>query len=170
MKKKIIITLCLLIALALGAFVATFNPASLVASRQGANDELIADKMAEHIGVLAYLYGYPLVDVQRQMHFPAGQMPPVNGFWSLSVYNLDENFSLAPNKIGRYSIGDRTKGINYNDDGSLTIYLQHGEPGESLNWLPTPAGNFMAVMRLYEPAPEALSNAYLLPRIEEIRD
>jgi hypothetical protein len=105
-----------------------------------------------------------------QLHFPTGQLPPVNGFWSLSVYNLDEKFTLAPNKINRYSIGDRSKGLVYNEDGSLTIYLQHEQPTTGLNWMPTPAGNFMAIMRLYEPSAAALSNEYLLPRIEQISD
>lgn len=105
-----------------------------------------------------------------RLHFPAGQLPPVNGFWSLSVYNLDENFSLAENPIKRYSIGDRSSGIKYNEDGSLTIYLQHEQAPQDSNWLPTPAGNFMAVMRLYEPSTAALDNSYLLPRIEEITD
>lgn len=105
-----------------------------------------------------------------RLHFPAGQLPPVDGFWSLSVYNLNENFTLEPNPIGRYSIGDRTEGIIYNEDGSLTLYLQHEAPAEGLNWMPTPAGNFSAIMRLYEPAAEALDNSYLLPRIEMLSD
>ena len=86
------------------------------------------------------------------------------------MYNLDENFSLAENPIKRYSIGDRTEGIKYDEDGSLTIYLQHEEAPDDSNWLPTPAANFMAVMRLYEPSAAALNNSYLLPRIEEITD
>jgi hypothetical protein len=76
----------------------------------------------------------------------------------------------APNKINRYSIGDRTRGLVYNEDGSLTIYLQHEEAATGLNWMPTPAGNFMAIMRLYEPSEAALSNEYLLPRIKQVKD
>ncbi len=105
-----------------------------------------------------------------QLHFPAGQLPPVHGFWSLSVYNLDENFSLEPNPLGRYSIGDRTRGLIYADDGSLTIRLQHEDPGPGVNWLPTPEGNFSAIMRLYEPSAEALDGDYRLPRIEKLAD
>jgi len=104
-----------------------------------------------------------------KLHFKAGQLPPVNGFWSLSIYNL-RDATLEPNEIERYSIGDRTKGLNYDDDGSLTILLQRTKPeDESANWMPTPAGHFMAVMRLYEPAQSALNNKYKLPPIEEIK-
>jgi hypothetical protein len=103
-----------------------------------------------------------------RLHFAPGQLPPVNGFWSLAVYTLDGK--LEENAIRRYSIGDRTPGLISNDDGSLTIYLQHEAPADpTRNWLPTPAGMFFAVMRLYEPAQAALNNDYLLPRIEEVR-
>lgn len=105
-----------------------------------------------------------------RVHFEAGQMPPVNGFWSLAAYKLDD-LQLAENEIERYSIGDRTPGLNYNEDGSLTLWLQHKRPEDSAkNWLPVPAGMFMVVFRLYEPAPEALDNTYLLPRLELIKE
>jgi len=103
-----------------------------------------------------------------RLHFPAGQTPPVNGFWSLATYRL-EDLQLEENALQRYSIGDRTEGLQYNSDGSLTLLLQHAEPVEAgANWLPTPAGQFMAVMRLYEPSRQALDNTYLLPRIERL--
>ncbi|WP_170150229.1 DUF1254 domain-containing protein [Parahaliea mediterranea] len=101
-----------------------------------------------------------------RMHFAPGQLPPVDGFWSLSVYTLDAK--LAPNPIERYSIGDRSDQLQFNSDGSLTLYLQHTPPDEQANWLPTPAGHFLAVMRLYEPAKAALTDAYQLPRIERV--
>jgi len=68
MKRKSVVITGTAIAIAVLGFVITFNPASLVASRQQANDALIAGKMSAHIGVMAYLYGYPLVDMHRQMH------------------------------------------------------------------------------------------------------
>lgn len=102
------------------------------------------------------------------LRFEADHMPPVNGFWSLSVYNL-RGFTLEPNEIERYSIGDRTKGLVYGEDGSLTIWLQHDNPEDAeKNWLPTPSGHFMAVIRMYEPAAAALDNSYLLPAIEKV--
>ena len=103
-----------------------------------------------------------------RLHFPAGQLPPVDGFWSLSIYNLNENMTLPDNPLKRYSIGDRTPGLKYNEDGSLTLLLQHEQPTERGNWMPVPQGNFAAIMRLYEPAETALSNDYLLPRIEKL--
>ena len=104
---------------------------------------------------------------QYRLHFPADQLPPVDGFWSLAVYDLLTQ-QLVPNAIERYSIGDRTRGLVYGEDGSLTIALQTEPPTlEQENWMPTPDGNFMVVIRLYEPRQEALDNSYLLPRIEE---
>jgi len=103
------------------------------------------------------------------LHFDAGEFPPVNGFWSLAVYTMDAK--LIPNEIERYSIGNLTDGLEYSEDGSLTLYLQHARPEFSdANWLPTPKRGFFAVMRLYEPADAALNNGYLLPRITRIND
>jgi hypothetical protein len=104
-----------------------------------------------------------------QLHFKADQMPPVDGFWSLSLYTLNGS-QLAPNTLRRYSIGDRNKDLLYSADGSLTITLSHLQPdGDLPNWLPAPEGYFAAVMRLYEPKQAALDNSYQLPRIEIIR-
>jgi hypothetical protein len=103
-----------------------------------------------------------------QLHFAAGQLPPVHGFWSLATYRLGD-LQLEANELERYSIGDRSRELAFNPDGSLTLVLQHTAPTDgSSNWLPTPGGSFMAVMRLYEPAAAALDNDYLLPRIERL--
>ncbi|MDH3616478.1 MAG: DUF1214 domain-containing protein [Gammaproteobacteria bacterium] len=103
------------------------------------------------------------------LHFAAGEFPPVNGFWSLAVYTMDAE--LVSNEIERYSIGDLTDGLEFADDGSLTLRLQHSRPDSGIaNWLPTPKGSFFAVMRLYEPTEAALNNAYVLPRITKISD
>ena len=103
-----------------------------------------------------------------RLHFGAGELPPVNGFWSLSAYRLSD-LQLEENDIERYSIGDRTRGLNYNPDGSLTLVLQHERPADpATNWLPVPAGMFMLVMRLYEPSKALLGNDYLLPRLEKL--
>lgn len=105
-----------------------------------------------------------------QLHFKAGELPPVEGFWSLSAYRLSD-FQLEENEIQRYSIGDRTKEISYNADGSLTLTLQNSKPtNPKTNWLPVPKGMFMIVMRLYEPSAAALGNDYLLPRLEKLKD
>lgn len=93
--------------------------------------------------------------------------PPVGAFWSLTMYDVP-NFFMVANPIERYSIGDRTPGIVYEQDGSLLITLSHGEPADPTaraNWLPTPAGEFRPVLRMYEPHPEILDGTYIIPAI-----
>ena len=93
--------------------------------------------------------------------------PPVGAFWSLTMYDIP-HFFLVANDINRYSLGDRTPGIVFADDGSLTITLSHARPGDptaALNWLPAPAGDFRPVLRMYEPAPEVLNETYTVPPI-----
>jgi hypothetical protein len=92
--------------------------------------------------------------------------PPVGAFWSLTMYDTP-NYYLVDNPIDRYSIGDRTPGLAYNDDGSLDIRIQNGPPGsEEANWLPAPEGDFRPVMRMYQPGEEVLNGAYELPAIQ----
>ena len=93
--------------------------------------------------------------------------PPVQAFWSLTMYDVP-TFYLVANEIDRYSIGDRTPGIVYAHDGSLTITLSHTRPDDPVaeaNWLPAPAGDFRPVLRMYEPGPEALAQTYTVPAI-----
>jgi hypothetical protein len=69
------------------------------------------------------------------------------------------------------SIGDRTPGLVYADDGSLTINISHIKPREAIaaaNWLPAPAGAFRPVLRMYEPAPEILDQSYTVPPITRV--
>ena len=91
-------------------------------------------------------------DHRYRIHFDADDMPPVDSFWSLGMYGTDLN--LVPNPIDRYSIGDRTAGLNKDADGGLTIYLQSESPGgdEEANWLPSPTdGEWFVILRLYRP-------------------
>ncbi len=92
--------------------------------------------------------------------------PPVDAFWSLTMYDTPD-FFLVGNPIDRYSIGDRTPGLVTAEDGSITLLLQAGSPGADLegNWLPTPAGDFRPIMRLYQPGPDVLAGHYELPAI-----
>lgn len=96
--------------------------------------------------------------------FPAP--PPVGAFWSLTMYDMPE-YHLIDNAINRYSIGDRTEGLVFGADGSLTLYLMHAKPveGEAANWLPTPAGEFRPMLRMYQPGADVLSGRYRLPEI-----
>jgi hypothetical protein len=96
--------------------------------------------------------------------------PPVGAFWSLTMYDLPEYF-LVENPIGRYSIGDRTEGIVYDDDGGLTITMSATRPTDpraAANWLPAPEGEFRPLLRMYAPGDDVLTGAYRLPAIERI--
>jgi hypothetical protein len=95
--------------------------------------------------------------------------PPVDGFWSLTMYDVPD-FYLVANPIDRYSIGDRTPGLQRGDDGSVTIYMQKDSPGpdKEANWLPTPNGAFRPVMRQYQPRAEILDHTYQLPAITKV--
>ena len=75
------------------------------------------------------------------------------------------------NEINRYSIGDRTPGIVYADDGSLTITISRSRPADptaAANWLPAPSSDFRPVLRMYEPAPEVLDQTYSIPPITRV--
>jgi hypothetical protein len=106
------------------------------------------------------------------LHFDKDEIPPTmkNGFWSLTMYGA--NFQLVKNTIDRFSIGDRTKGLAYNPDGSLDIFVQNAPPGgHESNWLPCPpSGVFRINYRIYLPAEEAQNPATLgkyLPPIKK---
>ena len=93
--------------------------------------------------------------------------PPVDAFWSLTMYSVPD-FYLVANPIHRYSIGDRTPGVILDDDGALTITISHDRPRnekEAANWLPSPAGDFRPVMRMYEPDPAILNGDFTFPAI-----
>ena len=112
--------------------------------------------------------GRPLSGANRYViRFPKDQTPPVNGFWSLTMYN-DRQF-LVRNPIGRYAIGDRDK-MKRDPDGSLPIYIQHDSPGKGResNWLPAPADSFNVIMRLYWPGKTILDGTWKMPPIEKI--
>jgi hypothetical protein len=109
--------------------------------------------------------GNPLDGTKRyELRLPI--QPPVDAFWSLTMYDVPD-FYLVANPIERYSIGDRTPGLKTADDGSLVIYMQHESPGpdDESNWLPTPAGAFRPILRMYQPRGEIVDGTYTLPAI-----
>lgn len=94
------------------------------------------------------------------VRFTKDELPPVRAFWSLTMYNDKQAF--PDNPIDRYAIGDRDK-LKFDDDGSLTIYIQRESPGKDKesNWLPAPkSGGFSMNLRLYWPKPEALDGTW----------
>lgn len=110
---------------------------------------------------------HPLNSANRyELHLQSP--PPVEAFWSLTMYDAHD-FYLVENALNRYSIGDRTPGLKYGADGSLTFYLQKDSPGaeKASNWLPTPQqGAFRPIMRMYQPQQPILDGSYILPAIQ----
>jgi hypothetical protein len=110
--------------------------------------------------------GQPLNGANRyEITFKKGQLPQVGAFWSITMYN-DRQFFVS-NPINRYAIGDRDK-IEFNEDGSLTLYIQPESPGpdKESNWLPAPKDSFNLLMRLYWPKKEIINGIWKPPKIE----
>ena len=84
------------------------------------------------------------------MHINKGDLPPVNGFWSLTMY--DKDYFFVPNSLNRYTLSARNKFVS-NADGSVDLYLQADSPGKTkeANWLPAPKAKFIPMLRLYWP-------------------
>jgi hypothetical protein len=111
----------------------------------------------------------PTGDNNYLIHFQKDELPPVDAFWSVTMYDKD-GFQVA-NPINRFAIGDRDA-LKYNSDGSLDIYIQHNEPGadKQSNWLPSPAEGELAVtMRLYAPKRQVLDGSWVPPPLKRIR-
>lgn len=156
----------------------------------------VDEKEATDLGIDAYVYGYPLVtmEITRRvmtnvaapevnaegkpysgankyvMHFPRGQTPPVNGFWSVTMYNGD--YFFVDNPLNKYTVSPRND-LKYNDDGSLDIYIQNESPGKDreANWLPAPKGKFVLMMRLYWPkekAPSIIDGTWKPPAVKVV--
>ena len=101
------------------------------------------------------------------IRFPKGEQPPVQGFWSITMY--DANYFFVANLINRYSISPR-QSPKANPDGSVDIYVQKDSPGadKESNWLPAPAGKFVLMMRLYWPdegKPSILNGTWKIPPV-----
>jgi hypothetical protein len=102
------------------------------------------------------------------MHFDKDQFPPVNGFWSLTMY--DAAYFFVPNSLNRYTLSQRNKFVT-NPDGSVDLYLQTDSPGKAkeANWLPTPKAKFIPMLRLYWPKespPSIIDGSWKPPAIK----
>lgn len=87
------------------------------------------------------------------LRFAPGDTPPAAAFWSVTLYGADRY--LHPNPLQRHAIGDRTRGLQRDADGGLTLHIAHEAPPDPGNWLPAPAGPFYLVLRLYHPQGQA---------------
>ena len=121
------------------------------------------------------LYPTAFIDIQGKnltgannytIHFNPGQTPPVDGFWSITMYN--NNSLFVDNPVNRYSKSKYTDGLKNNTDGSLDIYIQNANPGadKESNWLPAPQGAFNLILRTYLPQPQILNGTYQYPPIQ----
>ncbi len=105
-----------------------------------------------------------------QLTFPAGQLPPVKSFWSITMYKLPESL-LYDNEINRYLINSAmTDQLVKNKDGSITLYIQNTPPAAKYkaNWLPAPKGPFSTFMRLYWPEQAALDGTWKEPPLKKV--
>ena len=105
------------------------------------------------------------------LRFEANELPPVNAFWSLTMYNLPQSL-MVENPIDRYLINSpMLPDLKKDADGGLTLYIQNESPGKDLesNWLPAPKGPFWTVLRLYWPQPAAYDGSWKKPGITLVK-
>ncbi|MCA9863111.1 MAG: DUF1254 domain-containing protein [Thermomicrobiales bacterium] len=153
----------------------------------GTRDYLNGNYLNRMTGAVLGIYGnskdealYPayILDAARQpldgshrytLRFASGQLPPVNAFWSLTMYTVPQSLLYA-NPINRYLINSSMlPNLVMDADGGLTIFVQHESPGadKEVNWLPSPAGPFQMAMRLYWPQEAALDGTWTAPPLEQ---
>jgi hypothetical protein len=106
---------------------------------------------------------------QYRVTFAKAQTPPCHGFWSLTLYDAEHFF--VPNEIGRYSVGTKNKDLQFDPDGSLTIYVQPDAPNDArqrANWLPSPKdADFTLYIRAYWPKAPILDGSWTPPPVEQ---
>jgi hypothetical protein len=123
------------------------------------------------------VYPYTEVDSDGQklsganrytLTFANGETPPVNAFWSITMYEIDQGWWFVPNPLNKFTVSPRDN-PKYNSDGSLTLYFQNETPGKDheANWLPAPKGNFILMLRMYWPkenSPSILNGTWTPPQ------
>lgn len=105
------------------------------------------------------------------MRFAKGQLPPVRGFWSLTMYNAE--YFFVDNPLNRYNVSSRDAFVT-NPDGSVDLIIQHADPGpeKRANWLPAPEGKFVLMLRMYWPSeskPSILNGTWTIPAVTEVK-
>jgi hypothetical protein len=127
------------------------------------------------------VYPYTTVDSEGRgltgankytLTFAAGQTPPVNGFWSITMYQIDQGWWFVPNALNKFTVSRRDN-LKTNPDGSTTLYFQRESPGadRESNWLPAPAGDFLPMLRMYWPkseSPSILNGTWAPPWVQRV--
>lgn len=127
------------------------------------------------------VYPYTEVDSEKRtltgdnkytLTFPKGQTPPVKGFWSITMYEIDQGWWFVPNALNKFTVSPRNA-LKYNPDGSLTLHFQNRSPGEDrdANWLPSPKGEFILMLRMYWPKdkdPSILDGSWKVPAVQRV--
>jgi hypothetical protein len=144
----------------------------------GSRAQLKTNYLQRDVGAMKGLYGNSLEEAwyggyvcdgskPSVVHFTKANLPPAKFFWSMTMYTLPDRFLYA-NPLNRYSIGDRTKGLESDKDGSLTIYVSNASPGKDKesNWLPAPAAKCSLVARVYGPSKAAMTGEWKLPPLQ----
>ena len=101
--------------------------------------------------------------------FAKGETPPVNGFWSITMYEIDKGWWFVPNALNKFTVSPRNN-LKANADGSVTLYFQNASPGKDkeANWLPAPKGEFIPMLRMYWPkdqSPSILDGSWKPPPV-----
>ena len=126
------------------------------------------------------VYPYTEIDLTEQkltgankytLTFPKDASPPARGFWSITMYMIDQGWWFVPNSLNKFTVSLRDN-PKYNTDGSLTLYFQNESPGsdKEANWLPAPKGDFIAMLRMYWPNdsdPSILNGSWKPPAISK---
>lgn len=109
---------------------------------------------------------------EYRLHFPPGQRPPAGAFWSLTLYEAEDDgsFFFYDNPLNRYAVGSASPGLSADSDGGLSLYIGVANPAPGLpaNWLPAPAGPFEVVLRIYLPQAAVLDGSYRLPPLARL--
>lgn len=127
------------------------------------------------------VYPYTEIDSAEQkltgantyiLTFPKDATPPVNAFWSITMYMIDQGWWFVPNALNKFTVSPRNN-LKYSPDGSLTLYFQNASPGadKQANWLPAPKGEFILMLRMYWPkdtAPSILDGTWKIPAVAKV--
>jgi hypothetical protein len=157
------------------------SSADLFGTRESLRNSYLNRAIAAQYGILgntateAIYLGYstdagvkPVGTNRYTLRFAKDDLPPVDAFWSLTMYDLPKQLLVA-NPLDRYLINSpMLPDLKRDADGGLTLYVQHDTPGgeRESNWLPAPNGPFMMVLRLYLPKESALSGQWKQPPLE----